>query len=699
MGTRAVCFHPDGRTLASGLWDGYVEFQSVSDGRIVRRIKASDGAVAAVNFNGDGRLLATGSNLREVAVWNVLDGRRVALFEGHTDQVKAVAFSPDGKRLASCGDENDKTIFLWDIATGRKVHRLVGHDGAVQCVQFSHDGKQIFSGSVDEMIRTWDVESGATVHVHRAHAGTTFGLALSPDGRRLASCSIDQSVKIWDVSTWQELQTLNTKGGHLESVAFSPDGSRLASGGTLRHVILWDSRPLTDELRVELAAADRVESLFAEHMLPKNVIRALKDEPVISDALRKKSLEMAERWHVDPDGLNDRSWSIVKQSGLPADQYQLAMRYAQAACELAPENGALRNTLGVAQYRTGDWKAAIAALEKSMELSDNSGGEEVDWFFIGMCRWQQGDKKLAKKWYDAARMRTTTWMAGNEGANQLKGEILRFQTEAATLLGLPKSAPPNDADDLAAANALVDIAPKANSYQLRGGIHADRRDWDKAAEDFAKAVELGEKTFQPWYLKALIKRSQNDKPAYQAACAAIIKQFSKADDAQTAHFLAWTCAVGPDALTDFAPAIALAEKAIKVDANSAQFANSLGAILYRAGRFDEARQKLEETNRLASSGEQRASTPAYTWYFLAMTHHRLGHADEAKKWFDKAREETEKALKEHDTGAATLAWNRRLTLNLLRNEAEALLGMKPAPAESAAVIPTQGDAPVEAKKP
>jgi len=179
----------------------------------------------------------------------------------------------------------------------------------------------------------------------------------------------------------------------------------------------------------------------------------------------------------------------------------------------------------------------------------------------------------------------------------------------------------------------------------------------------------------------------------------MLKQFAQTENGTTASFVAWSCALGPDALTDFAGAIALAEKATKIDAKSAQFASYLGAILYRAGRFDEARQKLEEADRLAIPADPRLSAPAYTWFFLAMTHHRLGHADEAKQWLDKARQETDTALKAHETGTARLPWNRRLTLNLLRREAEVLLDFKPAPAASAAVIPTQEEAPVEAKKP
>ena len=60
---------------------------------------------------------------------------------------------------------------------------------------------------------------------------------------------------------------------------------------------------------------------------------------------------------------------------------------------------------------------------------------------------------------------------------------------------------------------------------------------------------------------------------------------------------------------------------------------------------------------------------------LAMTHHRLGHADEARQWLDKAVQKIEQAQQEGQatSGGAALAWNRRLTLQLLRREAEELL--------------------------
>jgi len=449
------------------------------------------------------------------------------------------------------------------------------------------------------------------------------------------------------------------------------------------------------------ASPDKLDSLRAAVHLEQCAALAKQDASLtpaelkaVIDSYTNQAVELMREAGKRPTGNgrleNQLAWQLATN---PKPELRIparAVELAKKAVELDPQSGMIWNTLGVAQYRAGDWKSAIAALEKSMEL--RNGGDSADWYFLGMCHWQQGQKDRAKMWYDAARLWTTRLAPQND-------ELVRFQTEAATLLGLPQDVSPSDTDDLAAANALVDLAPQASSFELRGTVHAEQRAWARAADDFAKAIELGNKSYLAWYDQALVRRAQNDKPAYQAACADMLKRFAQTDDGATAHFVAWTCALGPDALTDFAPAIALAETAAKKNEKSAQFANGLGAILYRAGRFDEARQKLEEADRLDPAAVPRASSPVYTWLFLAMTHHRLGHADAAKQWLDKARQETDKVLKEHGAGTAKLTWNRRLTLNLLRREAEELLGVNQPPAPPAAAKPANAAAPVEAAKP
>ena len=100
----------------------------------------------------------------------------------------------------------------------------------------------------------------------------------------------------------------------------------------------------------------------------------------------------------------------------------------------AQPQGIWWNTLGVAKYRAGDWKAAVEALKKSMEF--RSGGDSFDWFFLAMANWQLGNKDEARKWYDKG----AGWMHENKKDDE---ELKRFRAEATDLLGskLPPARP------------------------------------------------------------------------------------------------------------------------------------------------------------------------------------------------------------------------------------------------------------------
>jgi tetratricopeptide (TPR) repeat protein len=98
---------------------------------------------------------------------------------------------------------------------------------------------------------------------------------------------------------------------------------------------------------------------------------------------------------------------------------------ARKAVERGAKPGPYWNTLGVAHYRAGNWKAAIEALTRSMEL--RKGGDGNDWFFLAMAHWQLGDKPQARSWYDKA----VRWMEKNQPGNE---ELVRYRAEAAALL-------------------------------------------------------------------------------------------------------------------------------------------------------------------------------------------------------------------------------------------------------------------------
>jgi tetratricopeptide (TPR) repeat protein len=130
--------------------------------------------------------------------------------------------------------------------------------------------------------------------------------------------------------------------------------------------------------------------------------------------------------------LNNLAWNLATCPDRRVWKPDRAVELAKKAIQLAPKDGMYWNTLGVAQYRAGDHKAAIETLTKAVEL--RSGGDAFDWFFLAMAHWQLKHKEEARRWYDKA----VAWMDKNEPKDE---ELLRFRDEAAKLLGIPVKPP------------------------------------------------------------------------------------------------------------------------------------------------------------------------------------------------------------------------------------------------------------------
>ena len=118
----------------------------------------------------------------------------------------------------------------------------------------------------------------------------------------------------------------------------------------------------------------------------------------------------------------------VQAQGGDKKSYTTTLQQVQAAAKANPPHPFTLRTLGVAHFRLGDWKQAIANLEKAEELAPD---RYLAWnaFFLSMAHWQSGDKEQARKWYE----RAVQWMEKHQSSNE---ELHRFRTEAEELLGI-----------------------------------------------------------------------------------------------------------------------------------------------------------------------------------------------------------------------------------------------------------------------
>jgi tetratricopeptide (TPR) repeat protein len=219
----------------------------------------------------------------------------------------------------------------------------------------------------------------------------------------------------------------------------------------------------------------------------------------------------------------------------------------------------------------------------------------------------------------------------------------------------------------------------ASIWNYRGNTYASLEHWQEASSDFAKAMELQKDDPLPYYRQALLRLQMGDVPGYRRVCADMLGQFGMEGNAESARWTVWTCVLAADAVTNWKLPLQLAEKAAADKPTSYWALNYHGTVLYRAGQYEEALQRLTEAEAAWQPEDEKLYAREYNWLLLAMIHRRLGRLEEAKEWLVKAAQsidgETQQAPKEL-AAATAWPWNRRLTLQFFRREAEELLAMQ-----------------------
>jgi WD40 repeat protein/Flp pilus assembly protein TadD len=696
-------WRPDGKVLAVGYYSRQfgeirvrVMLWDADTGREVATSTYAKGAgeYSAIAWRPDGGQLVAGSagclrvwdsELREETVVDTGEGLH---------KNRSLDWSPDGKRLASCMEQQ---VILYDATdwTPIRVIKL----GASEVRWHPHGSRIAFA--IRGTISIWDTSTGRQVWTCDAHAKRLDGLDWSPDGMRLASASWDRTVRIWDASPADRF--LKTHGDLREKVGkyqgaldlllqlqeLHPEeqlletqlarvrwghANKLAKSGRTDEAIAackqltaeWSDLP-DYRLRLPSVLFESGRQTEAIELLEGFVTEFL-ETPQYRDELaylyeRRATklcrsskfdeatpilLKLAEEFPNRPDFRAQLAFQTAK-----AERLEDTMATFEKLAEAFSDRADYRPELARHLAATGGYAAAVTLYETLVaehpDRPDYRGR-------LGSCllagdRLDQGMavlQKLVNEFPDLSEYRSEL------------GNAYRRRGSAHTEDG--------DLDEaIADFSKAIELKPdEAVVWENRAGAYASLGRWDEAAADYARLVKLDSASHYPWYQYAMCCVAARDAEGYGKACTGMLDQFDRGANTLEERFTAWTCALAPDAVADYAPALELAQRTVEAEP-SVTNQQGFGAVLYRAERFGEAVETLSKIDDDDDENSE-ACSPAYGWYFLAMAHHAAGHADEAAQWLDKAN-----ALSEEELSAEDVPWNRRLTLDLLRNEAEALL--------------------------
>jgi eukaryotic-like serine/threonine-protein kinase len=255
-------FSPDGRLFASVVNSGAdaleksVDFWSVPDFKLIRRLQAPGRVFTGVDFSPDSRRAYLASADQTISIYDLATWECVRIVNGHRDEVWCVACSPDGTQLAS--GSRDATIRFWSTAIQSDVFACWPLPPATREFRLAEDGQSLATVSTNELLQVWRTSDFHCLgempvpfgnRINHSHSQWTQ-VALAPRGARLAMGGGTPE----DGDTDKRLVTFQIPGLRQEvefrglrswaaGLAFSPDGAQLAAGGFFGEgqALVWET--------------------------------------------------------------------------------------------------------------------------------------------------------------------------------------------------------------------------------------------------------------------------------------------------------------------------------------------------------------------------------------------------------------------------------------------------------------------------
>jgi serine/threonine protein kinase/Flp pilus assembly protein TadD len=432
---------------------------------------------------------------------------------------------------------------------------------------------------------------------------------------------------------------------------------------------------------------------------------------------RQASLRMRERFR----GTHHLPFiaELVRASALaPGPETDLArlVELSQNIANAQPWSSYFRYILGCVHYRAGQYEQAIQQLNEALTTTDWTN-RLLSHPVLAMAHFRLSHNSEARQALDETARIIDRWTAdrsqcreeywvmhqGAEAHWPLAWwdwlECWLLYREAKSLIdGVP---PPDDprlhvlrARSLAGlrwnTKAQVEYAEalklrphdrqiQLEAHRCRAYCFIGARQWSEAASEFAQASEWAPDDVYLWWYQATGQFAAREVDAYRKTCANMLAHFEKNKDQPTACYVLQACVLMDDAVPDMARLIPLAD-GVAIHGQHGSWTR--GAALYRVGRFDESIRCFEEAAKMYRPR-------ALNWIFLAMAHHRLGHADRARRclaeaagWINEANGRTDEANPGEEDGLGGVRpawgdWHEPVVFALLLREAEELLKNKP----------------------
>ncbi len=647
----ALAFSPDGTILASGDYAAQIMLWDLATGRLVRRMPMND-IVLRLSWAPDGRTLVAGSardwsNQPRAVIWNVGTGRMVGEPMRHGDSLLFVAHSPDGRTILTAA--NDHVARLWDAATGKPISPLLPQPKGFAGAAFATSGGWVIIADREGTLRRWDIATGNSIGKIIATDSQITALGVHPSDQLIATGDLTGQVRIWNLELALPVGPPELQHAPVVAAGFTLDGRALLTVSTHGDARRW---PLAQPAKGDPDRLDHwLQAVTGLSMDKNHAVVAMEPGPWRS---RRAELERhalhGDQLFADP-GAADWHAARASDAEQKGDAFAAAWHLDRVLLE-RPDDWVARARRAGARSLLGNSQGAA---EDEAELRNLGLAErETDW-----KRHRVLDHLQAGRWHEAIAMLDRLIAT-------FPSELGLYIDRADCLARLGRYEE-SQADIARAIDHGADDPVLLYSFGVDRARHGQ---WEEADRLFARVRQASAVSIHTWVSMAVTALKASDRGAYSALCRQLWKRSEPLRaDPMSLNNIAWCYALGPAGLTDYQPLIAGLEAAVAAIPRSAGaqrhlFLNTLGGVLYRAGRFGDAGRRLEE----GIAAEPSSRSPE-DYVFLAMSFEQLGRHADAARWLAKVPPQSQ-------ASSAQDFWNAT-ELELLRTEAEALVALDP----------------------
>lgn len=309
--------------------------------------------------------------------------------------------------------------------------------------------------------------------------------------------------------------------------------------------------------------------------------------------------------HNDPD--NPELQLAYARLLVDLEDFEAARKQYRSLLRRQPDNGQVTYSLALLALEAGDLKEARTRFRKLVELDFQT---QQAYYYLGAIAEEQKNTKRAMKWYNKVERESDQWIEVQIRIARLEaqqGDVAAARERLRTL----RAAKPGQAQRL----FLVE-------GEILSGI-----DWyEEAYKLYSDYLETRPDDLEILYARSLVAEHLDRLDQAEKDLRAVLKV--EPDNARALNALGYTLA---DRTDRYKEALVYVQKAFAQTPEDPAVIDSMGWVLYRLGRLQEARDHLQKAWDMTGDAEIAAHLGEVMW--------AMGDRDAARALWDKARKD------------------------------------------------------------